>query len=67
MKIFKVALYALWAICAIIVAAFIVSWISNSESALAWGYFGMIAVPVTILVTVIYWLINKIFPGWKLF
>jgi len=67
MKIFKGVLYGLWAICAVIVTAFIVSWISNSESALAWGYFGMIAVPVTILVTVIYWLINKIFPGWKLF
>jgi len=67
MKIFKVALYALWAICLFIVAAFVVSWISNSEAVLAWGYFGMIGLPITVILTVLYIILNKAFPNGKLF
>lgn len=60
MKTIKIIMWVIWAISALVIVLFLISWLTNSYSALAWGTIGMIGLPIVGALTGIYFIAKAI-------
>lgn len=54
MKTIKVIMYVLWILSALAVMLFVISWLTSSQAALAWGTIGIIGLPFVGVLTGVY-------------